>query len=263
MKLTFKKYLLISTLAFSCNFSSEDKLMFDGIKIDDNTRLIGRSEQSGNESIYRNWNFYIDNPTVIKEVLKELTVGPETAGAFETPAFIISIIQQNNQVKDWLVNPTLKSTMYEGHTYQFDVEKVKKLGGKYPLEYKEEEITFSNKEAYDKYLTIQKENKNFLFDYSPQFKYEGSFEVKFPKTNLFSSPKTISEYLEPLIEKVVTKNEYRLSFILDEKNMNDQNQFTMTIAGSKKIFDNLTLDGFGKGNWEPTVEKGFFFYKTN
>jgi hypothetical protein len=50
--------------------------------------------------------------------------------------------------------------------------------------------------------------------------------------------------------------------MLKGKNLQDQTQFTMTIAGSKKLFDSLQIDGIKKDNWEPTVETGWFFYRT-
>jgi hypothetical protein len=97
----------------------------------------------------------------------------------------------------------------------------------------------------------------------PQFEYEGSFEVQFPRNQNFSSPKSITNYLTPLIEKIVSREDYNVSYVLDEKNMKDQTQFTMTITCSKKLFKTLQLGTLQKGEWTPTVEEGWFFYKTN
>jgi hypothetical protein len=152
--------------------------------------------------------------------------------------------------------------MSNGHTYEFDVKKLKELAKKYPFDYKFDKVPFKNKLDYEQYLEKQKIDKAFLFDYAPQFKYEGSFEIKFPRDSEFSSPKAISDYLKPLVEKIASKNEYRISYILNDKNRNDQTQFTMTITGSKKIFNELQLDNLKKENWTETSEEGWFFYRT-
>ncbi|MGB8191912.1 MAG: hypothetical protein WCF67_08340, partial [Chitinophagaceae bacterium] len=62
-------------------------------------------------------------------------------------------------------------------------------------------------------MNIQKKDKAFLFDYAPQFKYEGSFEIQFPRNKQFPHPKAISEYLTPLVESVVSKGEYSITYI--------------------------------------------------
>ncbi|WP_147243462.1 hypothetical protein [Chitinophaga flava] len=257
-----KPAFLITTLVLSLTLSAQERPMFDSLKVDNNTKLIGYYPPYDKAKTSKHLNFYIDNPAEIKTVMTELTTGAEVQNSMENPPFFVSIIQNYSLVKSWIVNPTLKSALYDGHTYKFDIEKVKKLSKKYPFDYKMEKVTFSNKEEYKQYLAKQKSDTTFLFAYSPQFRYEGSFEIQFPNTGAFSSPKAISEYLTPLIEKIVQENEYRLGYILDQKNMHDQNQFTMTITGSKKLFDNLKVDNLKSENWKPTVEEGSFFYKT-
>tara|TARA_R110000850_G_scaffold269549_1_gene401863 strand:- start:70608 stop:70913 length:306 start_codon:yes stop_codon:yes gene_type:complete len=100
-----------------------------------------------------------------------------------------------------------------------------------------------------------------LFDYSPQFKYEGSFEIEFKKSSKFSSPKAISEFLTPYIEKIIEKNEYRLIYAVNEKNKKNRDQYTMTIQGPKKLFKELKVKKLTNENWEDIIEKGHFFYK--
>lgn len=258
-----KKYSLIATLVFTLNLSAQDNLMFDTSRIDATTKLIGRYPQYDKQKTYKYLNFIVEDPATIKKVITMLVLGKEGENTIEDPEFRIALVQNFDEVKSWTVNPTLNSAMYSGHTYAFDINKVKELAKKYPFDYRFDKIPFKSKEEYEAYLSKQKENKAFLFDYAPQFKYEGSFEVQFPRNQKFSSPKAISDYLTPLIEKIVSKDDYRVSYVLNEKNMKDQSQFTMTITGSKKLYDNLQLDNLKKEEWKPTVEEGWFFYRTN
>jgi hypothetical protein len=66
-----------------------------------------------------------------------------------------------------------------------------------------------------------------------------------------------------LVQKIIpNKNDYGISYELTEKKHATQIQFMMTIAGSKQLLDNLQLDNLEKGNWQPTIEEGWFFYRT-
>ena len=257
-----KKILFAFFLTISLSLTAQEKYIFDTSKIDATTKLIGRYPQFDKQKTYREFNFIIEDPETIKKVIMTLTLGKEGENTIEDPEFRVNIIQNFDEVKTWIVNPNLKSVLSDGHTYEFDVKKLKDLAKKYPFDYKFDKIPFKSKLDYEKYREKQKSDKTFLFDYAPQFEYEGSFEIEFPRNSKFSSPKAISDYLTPLIEKIVLKDEYRIGYILNEKNRNDQTQFTMTITGSKKVFDELQLDNLKKENWTETVEEGWFFYRT-
>jgi hypothetical protein len=257
-----KKYFFIATLILSSTLSAQDNLLFDTSKIDATTKLIGRYPQYDKQKTYKYLNFIIEDPVTIKWAITSMTIGREDQNMGEDPDFKLALIQNFDEVKSWTINPTLNSAMYSGHTYAFNIDKIKELAKSYPFDYKFDKISFKSKGDYDKYLSKQKENKAFLFDYAPQFKYEGSFEVQFPRSQKFSSPKAISDYLTPLIEKLVAQVDYRVSYVLNEKNMKDQNQFTMTITGPKKLHNMLQLEDLNKEEWKSTIEEGWFFYRT-
>lgn len=257
-----KTILFIFSLFISISVSAQDKYIFDTSKINATTKLIGRYPQFDKRKTYKEFNFIITDSETIKAVIRSMPLGTEGENIMEDPEFRINVVQNFDEVKTWIVNPNLKTIMSNGRSYKFDVKKLKELAEKYPFDYKYDKVPFNNLQAYEQYLEKQKTDSSFLFDYAPQFKYEGSFEIKFPRNNKYSSPKAISGYLTPLIEKIVQKNEYRISYILNEKNRNDQTHFTMTITGSKKIFNDLQLNKLKKENWEDTIEEGWFFYRT-
>lgn len=254
--------LFIFFLTFSLSLFGQEKYIFDTAKIDGATKLIGRYPQFDKQKTYKEYNFIITDPQTIKEVIMKMPLCKEGENIIEDPEFRLNIIQHFDEVKTWTVNPKLKSVRYNGHTYEFDISILKTLAKKYPFDYKFDKIIFKSKTDYEQYSVKQKSDPTFLFDYAPQFKYEGSFEIQFPRNDRFSSPKAISDYLTPLIENIVQKKDYRVNYILNDKNRNDPTQFTMTIIGSRKLFDELQADGLKKEHWKETVEEGWFFYRT-
>lgn len=257
-----KTILFAFFLTISFSVTAQEKYILDTSKVDGTTKLIGRYPQYDKQKTYKEFNFIITDPATIKAVIMKMPLGKEGENVIEDPEFRINIVQNFDEIKTWTVNPNLKSVMSNGHTYAFDVSILKELAKRYPFDYKFDKVPFKRKSAYEQYLEKQKANSSFLFDYAPEFKYEGSFEIQFPRNSKFSSPKAISEYLTPFVEKIALKNEYRITYILNDKNRNDQTQFTMTITGSKKLFDELQLDNLSKENWKETEEEGWFFYRT-
>jgi hypothetical protein len=256
-----KKILILISLALTSHVFSQ-KVLFDTLKVDSKTKIIGRYPQYDKSKTYEKYNFIIEDSTSIVEFIKNLKLGDEVKNSFETPSFMLTVIKNYDEIGSWTINPTLKSAMtHDGHTYKFDLNQISKLNENNSFYYLYKEKSFSNISEYANYLKEQKNNPKFLFDYAPQFKYEGSFEIGFKKSERFPHPKAISEYLKPYIEKIVNNGEYNLVYIANEKNKKDREQYTMTISGSKKLFDNLKVEKLKNENWQPIIEEGYFFYK--
>jgi hypothetical protein len=258
MKITF----LFIIITFIPNFVIGQKTLFDSLKVDNSTKIIGRNPHYDKSKTYEKYNFIIEDSTKISDFIKNIKLSNEIPNSFENPNFKLTVIKNNKEIGSWTINPTQKSAMtHDGKTYKFDLKQISDLNQSFPLKYFHEVKEFTSKLEYENYLIEQKKNPNFLFDYSPQFKYECSFEIEFKKSSKFSSPKAISDFLTPLIEKIVKKNDYSLSYTLNEKNKNNMNQYTMTIQGSKKIFQELKVENLINENLEEIVEDGHFFYK--
>lgn len=191
-----------------------------------------------------------------------LSLRKEQENVIGSTDFRITIVQNSKEIKTWIVSPAINSIMFDSHSYEFDFKKIKDLAKRFPFDYRFEKKSFKTRADYEEYVGIEKNFASFLFDYEPQFRYEGSFEIEFPRNKNFSNPKTISEFLTPFIESIVKKDEYTITYALSEKNLDDLNQFTMTITGSKRIFDELKIQGLINQNWTPTVEEAWFFYRT-
>lgn len=255
---------LFTTIFLVCltNQVFSQKELFDTLKIDSTTKIIGRYPQYDKNKTYEMYNFIIEDSTKIVDFIKNLKLGTEVENSTEDPSFELTIVKNHDEIGSWTINPTLKSAMtHDGHTYKFDLTQIAELNKIYPFKYSFEVKIFNKKSEYEAYLATQKSNKNFLFDYRPLFKYEGSFEIEFHNNSKFNSPKAISDFLTPYIEKIVSKDEYTLGYELNDKNMNDRNQYTMTIQGPKKLFEKLKVDKFKNKNWQLTVEDAYLFYK--
>jgi hypothetical protein len=249
-------FLIVANQAFS------QKNIFATLKIDATTKIIGRSSEYDKNKTYEKYNFIIENPAQIENFIKNLKLGDEVPNSMEDPNFTLAIVKNRKEIGSWTVNPTLKSVMTnDGHTYKFDLNQISELNSKYPFNYYYEAKVFKSKHEYESYLSGQKNNPGFLFDYAPLFRYEGSFEIEFKKSAQFPNPKAIMDYLEPYIEKIVSKEKYNVVYILDDKNMKDRDQYTMTISGSEKLYEELKVENLKNENWTPTVEDASFFYK--
>jgi hypothetical protein len=262
LKLYKMKLSLIAILLSMTIQGYSQKNIFDTLKVDAKTKIIGRYPQYDKSKTYEKYNFIIEDSIKIVEFISNLKLGKEVENSSEDPSFKLTIVKNYNEIGSWTINPTLKSAMtHDGHTYEFNLKQIANLNKLYPFSYYHEIKVFNSKSEYERYLTEQKNNAKFLFDYSPQFRYEGSFEIEFPKNSKFAHPKAISDFLTPYIEKIVNKDDYSLGYVLNSKNMNNREQYTMTIQGSKKLFEKLKLDNLKNENWQPTVEDGYFFYK--
>ena len=254
--------LLLILISFFHSAIAQEKYLFDTSKVNAKTKLIGRYPQYDKQKTFKSLNFIIEEPAKIKEALLLLKFGKEVKNSMQDPDFRICIVQGFEEIESYIVSPDLHKISNDGHTYEFDISAVQNFAKKNPFDYKFDIVPFKTKEDYKIYLENQYKDKAFLFDYPPQFKYEGSFEIKFPRNSKFASPKAISDYLTPLIEIIVKEDEYTLGYIIDERNLKDQSQFIMTISGSKKLFDKLQIESLKKENWTETAEEGWFFYRT-
>lgn len=255
-----KSYFILFFI-FSFSVKAQEKIIFDTSRVDSETKLIGSYSHSDKTKKYKYLNFIIEDSAIIKKVLSDLVIGEDATRALQNPGFEITIVQNYEDAKSFIVNPDFNSILVDGNFYDFDLKKIKKLAQVYSFDFKLDKLIFENKIDYQQYFDRQKKDKTFLYAYAPTFKYEGSFEIRFPNDKNFSSPRAIINYLDPIISKITAKDGYTIVYILNEKNRNDLNGYTMTIKGNRKIFDELQLDNLKKENWTKTQEQAYFFYK--
>lgn len=258
MKTIFLMLILLSSLGLA----AQNTLLFDTSKVDTHTKLIGRYDQFDKQKKFYYLNFIIEDPATIKKVLASLPLGAEAKTDYSNLDFRIDIIQDFHKTQSWMINPNTNSILFNDNLYSFNIDKVKALAEKYPFDYRFDALPFNNQEQFDEYLAKQEKDKFFLFAYVSSFAFEGTFEIQFPRNKKFPSPTAIHDSLAPQIEKFVPKGKYSISYILDERNLNNPKQFTITIYGSYKLYENLRIENFRNENWKQNVAKGYFFYRT-
>jgi len=210
-------------------------------------------------------DFLLDTPDDVKAFLNELKLGNSEAHVYDDQNSIyIELIQNHKRINLWTYDAKrLTFNIEYQKCYRVDLEFFRKLHKKHPLKYRFERKSFASKEEFEKYHNLQIQEKTFLYSEVPMFQYEGSFQIQFPKSSKYPSPKIICEYLKPLILEIESdENKFSISYTLDDYNMSNLNQYTMTISGPKKIYENLKVDEFESKNWKLTDEVAGFYYKT-
>lgn len=257
MKLKLITFLVVSFVGFS-----QTKSLLENIKINDKTKLIGMYPQYDKSKTYKYLNFYINDKTVIESLVDKLTYDKIVDNKLERNDFRIIILQDNDEIESWTLSPMNSNIIVNGVYYNFNLEEVKTLAKKYSFEYTFFEKNFDNQKDYESFKSKMNNDKDFLFAYEPFFEHEGTFEITFPKKEEFKSPKMIDEFLRPEVNKIVGENNFNISYILDKRNMANQNEYIITIEGSKEIYKKLKLNNLKNSNWKNNQPSGMFFMKT-
>ena len=255
-----KLKLLFLLIVFNC--FSQSKSLLDNIKIDNKTKLIGMYAQYDKNKTYQYLNFYIDDKNIIDSLISKLEYSQVVENRMEQNDFKIILLDGNKELNSWIISPMFKNIIVDGVYYDFDLDLIKDLSKKYPFNYTYFKKEFSNQEDFEKYTSKIGNEKNFLFAYEPFFEYEGSFEMIFPKNSEFYSPKMIDNFLRSELNKIAGENDFTISYILDERNLKNRNEFIITIQANKKIYKKLQLKNLQKSNWKDNQASGMFFMKS-
>lgn len=237
--------------------------LIDTLKVTSKTRIIGTCYDHSNK--YDFFCFILKDSTSIVQFAKSLKGGKLMPNVINGDEFNIDIIDNYRMINHLAINPMLNTLRINGKTYDFDFVPLKKLYKKHSLNCEEEKVEFNNKNEADNYVAEIKKDTNLLYYHAPEFRYEGSFTMTVKKNTMFSSPKAVMNYLTPEIEKIVHHGEYMMLFSVNMANIESQIQsdsYTITITGSKKLFDNLNIDQIQKDNWHYSGKQpGFFYFK--
>lgn len=235
---------------------------YDISLVNDSTKIIVEGDFRDESGL--DFNFIIEKPDEIREFISALQYGSPVGNIYSEESIEIHLIQDYRDITSLRVNPKYKRIFAnDGHSYQFDLNQLIAWRKKYhPMKLTAKGANFRTKKEFELFLNTQKQNPDFLYSSIPLFKYEGSFEIEFPKDKMFYNPQAVMDYLEPIIKKTEPdKEKFTMSYVLDGKNLSDKNQYTITISGSKQLFESLKVDNYENSNWTLTVENAAFYYK--
>ncbi len=252
--------LFVSTI-MNMSVNAQNRMLFDTMLVSKTSKFIGRIPQYEKNARYQALSFCIEDSISIMNVLRKVSIGKEVSNIIDNSGFYLTIINNYKEEALVIVYPGIGTIMIDGHSYEFDANQIKDLAVRFPFNYKFKRLQFSSKEDFSKYLDNQMKDSLFLFSYNPNFRFEGTFDLEFKKSQSLSSPKAVSEFITPKILGIVDEKSFNLFYELSEKNLNNPNQFTMTISGSKKLYENLNISDAKKFEWKPAVEEAWFFYR--
>ncbi len=262
MKIIHFAFIFLGFGSFSFFIEGDVPKFFAIEKVDDSTKIVAYGDFLDENG--KDFNFIIEKPDEIKNFISGIEYGEKVYNIHSQESIEIHLIQDYQDITSLNVVPKYKRVFANnGYSYQFDLDQLNSWREKYhSLKYTRKGLNFKSMEEFEKFLSSQKQNPNFLYSSRPIFRYEGSFEIEFPKNNVFNNPQAVMDYLKPLIEKIEPdQNKFGMSYELDDKNFNNKNQYTITISGSKQIFDNLKVDNYKNSNWALIVENATFYYK--
>jgi hypothetical protein len=257
MKISFA---LIFSLIFSNSFSQES-LVFENLELNENMRLIGMYPHYDEEKTFENYNFIIEDLKVLDSITKIIRKGKEVMNQSTRNEFDIRLFDGDKKIQTWSFNPKYSYIRIDGKSYEFDAKQILDLTEKFGFKYSFSRKSYQKQEEFDKDYENIKSDPNLLFVYNPNFKFAGTFEVKFLKSGKFKHPKAISQYLRKKIGDVKKEDEYRVFYVANEYNRKNPNQYTMTIESDFELFEWFNdKDGEKKG-WIPNEYSAAIFVK--
>lgn len=244
---------LILSSFFFINLYSQTRL-FEDIKNEnlDSLKIIGMYYNWDANKTYENFNFYISDKKIIDSLIKNVEYGEQSQNISEHNNFSIIVTKGNKILDRWSLSPKYQNIYIKGQAHRFDISLLSKLANQYYFKYKWYKKEFLSKSEFDIYYNSKLRNVKTLFIYEPNFSYEGSFELEFPKNETFIHPKAIDEYLRPKIKKILKNEDFSISYALTEYNLKNRNQYTMTISGPQMLYNKLKEKKAKKSEWKPT-----------
>lgn len=257
MKILIKIILLL--FCFSC-FSQKSQV-FENLELNENMRLIGMYPHYDQERTYESYNFIIEDSKVLDSIAKIIVKGKEVMNQSTRNEVSIYLYDRDNKIKTWSFDPKYKFIRVAGKSYEFDADQILALTAKYGFRYTFKKELYQTQEQFDDDYSLIKSNPKLLFLYEPDFKHEGTFEVSYRRSGKFKNPKVISEYLSKKISEFRKENEYRVYYVLDEFNLKNPNQYTMTIESDFGLFELFEDKKTKKKDWKPKEYSAYIFLK--
>ncbi|KMQ64910.1 hypothetical protein ACM46_11925 [Chryseobacterium angstadtii] len=247
-----KKTILFIILALSQIVHGQNKLFkSDNLTDTDSVKIIGMYPKWDKNKSYEKYNFLITDKKVIDSLIESVEYAEPTKNISEQNNFSIILTKGNKVINRWSISPKFTNININGSSRQFDISIVDNLSKKYFFKYIWYEKEFKNEKEFSKFNAEILKQEKTLYVNKPIFVYEGSFELQFPKNETFPHPKAIDEYLRPQIEKIVKEKKFSISYKLDEFNMKNRDQYTITVEGPYFLFTDLKEKNSKKGKWVP------------
>lgn len=252
------KVYLYLLLLFPLCASAQDYVLFDTSTINFKSKLIGYYRTN---AFSDKMDFIIDNPDDIKSLIVSFTAGAEQDPQMPRDYYIVTLLQNNYDVKAWTFDMARGCALYEGRSYAFDVSLIKKLAKKNPLRIKEVTKTFNSDAEAEQYLKKQQLDRNLLFAKLNKVRHEGYFEMRVPRSTIDVRIRAALDTVRTRLSKLAPPGTYSVAFTQSRNAMMEKNYYTFLVSSKKDTYDNLDIPKWTKGRWEAIESTLTMFYR--
>lgn len=235
---------------------AQQYVLFDTSTINYKSRLIGYYKS---DAYSDKMDFIIDNPDDIKELIVSFTAGAEQDPQFPRDLYIVTLLQNNNEVKAWSFDMMRGCALYEGRSYAYDVKKIRQLAKQNPLRIKEVTATFKTNEEAEQYLKKQQLDRNLLYSKISKVRYEGRFDLRIPRNTTDPRVRAALDTVRYKFSKLAPPGTYSVVFTQNRNIPTDKNYYNFIVFGKKDMYESLKEPKWIKGKWE-TIEATVFMY---
>jgi hypothetical protein len=237
--------VLISFVSITC-FSQQIRPL-DKFQFDSTYRIVGLPHLYHNN--YKKYAFILENPADMETLNKAIILEQKTDRVFELHRFILYIIKSNEIVGEFIISPGNNNMPINGEFYQFNFSIIRELSRKHPLHFATIEKSFLSRREYENYYEGAKLNLKFLFLFTHDLRYEGTFELVVPKSDSISNPKeAIDSLTRQFHEQQLT--DFNIVYTLSQENTKNTDRMVMHVQASKNVFDLYKPNpAFRKRSW--------------
>lgn len=234
-------------------------LLFDQQFLNDTVKLIGMDSPYDENRTYQKYSFFITDKTVIDSLIKTVRYGERARNIMENDNFSLIVTKNNKIVDRWSISPKFNNINTDGSPNIFDIGILDALSSRFPMKYNYYKKVFSSAEQYKSFENSVLLKDNTLFIYKPDFRYEGSFDVEFPKNKEFPDARKAIEYIDKILEKKIDKSKFSAVYVLTEYNLNNQNQITIKISSPRWVFNEFNDKTVQKKSWTSAENDAMIF----
>ncbi|MEP4534786.1 MAG: hypothetical protein ABJ004_16965 [Cyclobacteriaceae bacterium] len=250
-------------LFFAANLAyAQNNLLFEDIEFTNSMRLVVMHPHYDERSTYESYDLIIDDKKTFDSLRSSLTYGSEVTNFWDRNEPSIILLDGDQSIKRWAINPMKASIRIDGKSYRFNTDLIQELASKYPLNYSTEKTEFTSPEEFEEFRSQVQNDQSYLFMYKPNFDYQGFFEVRFMRSNKFRHPKDIDPFLRPQLKKITSEEEFRISYVANEYNLSHRNQFTMKVDANKNLYEQFNGKKCEKLGWTDAVYTATVFKQT-
>lgn len=252
------KLYLIFLLLFPLCTRAQQFALFDTSTINYKSRLIGYYKS---DAYSDKMDFIIDNPDDIKQLIVSFTAGAEQDPQMPRDFYIVTLLQNNNDVKAWTFDMMRGCTLYEGRSYAFDVKILKKLAKENPLRIKEVSVSFKTNAEAEKYQKKQQLDRNLLYSKIQNVRYEGQFTLRVPRLTSEPRIRIALDSVRKNLARLAPADSYNVIYAFNRVAATDKSYYTFTVFSKKETYDQLDVRKWYKGKWAPIEPTVFLYYR--